>query len=153
MRPTSPSPQPRKALAKKAPPAATHGRKTSPRRTPAAKNTEQLVFTLHVGTGEVLKLEKVDVWGRRSDVREDIASALTSKTQLDDIEGALDEAFEAGISSVLSPSDNQHATTDASVEEKEIRKLLLQEIIRPEVRDHVRQRIMRSFLLAKTIDH
>ena len=69
------------------------------------EGTEQIIFTMRAPTGEVLKVEKIDVGGNRRDLSKEEVAGLVGKSEESEIEDALDEAFEAGISSLLDPKD------------------------------------------------
>ena len=72
--------------------------KHEPARHAAGDRTEQIIFTMRSDTGEVIKVEKVDAGGNRHEVSKEEIAGLVSKNEMSEIEDALDEAFEAGIS-------------------------------------------------------
>jgi hypothetical protein len=124
--------------------------KTAPPRAAGSTETEQLIFTLRAGTGEVLKIEKIDAAGKRSDVPKDKTAELAGKETMHEIEAALDVALEAGISSMLDPgNDDDEPEERESAEEMELRKLLLGLIISRAVRRRLRRRIVQRLILAQ----
>ena len=123
-----------------------------PPRTGGAEETEQLIFTLRKTTGEVVRIEKVDAAGKRVEVQKDEAALLAGKQNLDEIESALDEAFEAGIFSVLDPGGKQEAAEE-NAEETDLRRLMLKLIIGREVRHRLQSRIAQRLVLSQTLSH
>jgi hypothetical protein len=114
--------------------------------------TEQLIVTLRVGSGEVLKVEKIDVAGKRTDLPKEETARLVGKESLDEIEAALDDAFEAGISSMLDPEDDDEESHEKeTAEDMEIRKLLLGLVIGRAIRRRVRRRIVQRLILSRAL--
>jgi hypothetical protein len=125
------------------------GANIAPPCAPGATETEQLIFTLRAASGEVVRIEKIDAAGKRSDVPKDKTAELAGKETMHEIEAALDVAFEAGISSMLDPgNDDDQPEESESAEEMEIRKLLLGLIIGRAVRRRLRRRIAQRLILA-----
>ncbi len=77
---------------------------------------------------------------------------LAGKQNHDEIEAALDEAFEAGIFSVLDPEGEDEAP-EQSTEEMDLRRVLLKFIIGREVRRRLQQRIAQRLVLARALSH
>ena len=126
------------------------GKRERPRR--AGDETEQLIFTLSVPTGAVVKIEKVDPAGKRNDITKDQTVALAGRRNLHEIEVALDEAFEAGISSVLDPG-NDDEEPDESEEEVKLRRVLLTGIIGQAVRRRLQRQLVQRLILSQTLRH
>jgi hypothetical protein len=116
------------------------------------EGTEQLIFTLRPTTGEVVRIEKVDSAGRRSDIPKDETVALAGKQGLGEIEAALDEAFEAGIFSVLDPGGNGEEAEETP-EEMDLRRVLLKLVIGREVRRRLQRRLVQRLILSRTTSH
>jgi hypothetical protein len=74
------------------------------------------------------------------------------KQNLDEVEAALDEAFEAGICSVLDPG-SEDETPEETAEEMELRRTLLKLIIGREVRRRLQRRIVQRLILSRTLTH
>jgi len=81
-----------------------HSAKRERTRADAGSETKQLIFTLNAATGAVIRIEMVDPHGKRYEVPRDETVALAGKDGLHEIEAALDDAFEAGISCLLEPT-------------------------------------------------
>jgi len=122
-------------------------------RSATGEQAEQFVFTVQADTGEFLRVEEVDFAGGRREISPTTARRMANKHRLKMIEAVLDEAFEAGISSMIEPTSDVETTKEASEEEAEVRKLLLDLIIGPEVRDHVRRRIINQLILDQSVSH
>ena len=123
-----------------------------PGRAAAVEETEQLIFTLRKTNGEVVRIEKVDSGGKRSEIQKDEAAMLAGKQNLDEVESALDEAFEAGIFSVLDPGGQQEAAEETD-EEIDLRRLMLKLIIGREVRQRLQSRIAQRLILSQALGH
>ncbi len=118
----------------------------------AALETEQLIFTLNATTGAVISIEKVDPDGKRHEIPLNETVALAGKGNLHEIEVALDEAFEAGISSVLGPAGKDEPQ-DETEEETELRRLLVTRIISQNVRRRLQRRLAQKLALSQTLAH
>jgi len=126
-------------------------REAAPRQAPAG-TTEQLIFTVDTASGAVTKIEKIDAGGKRREMPQDETVALVGRDSIHEIEAALDEAFEAGISSVLGPdsADEPEADSDDDVE---LRKLLLAGMIGSEIRRKLRRRLVQRVILSRKLTH
>ena len=124
----------------------------------AGSETKQLIFTLNAATGAVIRIEMVDPHGKRYEVPRDETVALAGKDGLHEIEAALDDAFEAGISCLLEPTGGDEPGEDSeetedSDEEKELRRVLLMQIIGRDVRRRLQRRLVQRFILSRTLAH
>lgn len=134
-----------------------HASKRDFPRAAAGEETEQLVFTVRSATGEVMKIEKIDPAGKRSAIGKDETLALAGKQDLGEIEAALDEAFEAGIFSVLDPGgdgeETEETAPEESAEEADLRRVLLKLVIGREVRRRLQRRLVQRLILSRTTSH
>jgi len=135
-----------------------HSAKRERTRADTGSETKQLIFTLNAATGAVIRIEMVDPHGKRYEVPKDETVALAGKDGLHEIEAALDDAFEAGISSLLAPMggnepDEDSEVTEDSDEEKELRRVLLMQIIGRDVRRRLQRRLVQRFILSRTLAH
>jgi len=121
---------------------------------PKAIEAEQLVFTLCVATGQIIKVETVDSAGKRREVPTDKAVELAGKDDMKGIETALDDAFEAGIISMLDPESDAEESdaSDETAEDLQLRRELLMLIIGSEVRRRLLRRLAGRLILAKKIE-
>jgi len=122
--------------------------------TSGVDEAQQLVFTLCGATGQIEKVEKVDSAGTRHEVPTDEAVELAGKADMKGIEAALDDAFEAGIISMLDPESDAEETdgSDQIAEDLHLRRELLTLIIGREVRQRLLRRLAGRLLLTKKID-
>jgi hypothetical protein len=135
-----------------------HSAKRERTRADAGSETKQLIFTLNAATGAVIRIDMVDPHGKRYEVPRDETIALAGKDGLHEIEAALDDAFEAGISSLLEPTGGDEPGEDSeetedSDEEKELRRVLLMQIIGRDVRRRLQRRLVQRFILSRTLAH
>src|SRR5205809_3036990 len=82
---------------------------------------EQLVVTFSAAMGEIAKVEKVDKAGKRQELTEEECAKLAGQDEVEEIEAALEEAFEAGVAVVLGDEDAE----DYDDEERALRQLLI----------------------------
>lgn len=118
----------------------------------SAQETEQIIFTVNSMTGAIVKVEKIDSHGKRREFPKDETAALASKDTVHEIEVALDEAFEAGITSVLEPESDDDAN-GILPEEIELRHALLKGIIGSSIRRRLQRRLVQRLLLSKALAH
>lgn len=118
-----------------------------------AETAEQLIFTVDAASGTITKVEKVDTHGKHREIPREETFALTDKDSLREIEITLDEAFEAGITSVLEPDSGGPDLEGSSPEDNELRHAMLEEIIGPSIRRRLRRRLVRRLILSKALAH
>jgi hypothetical protein len=101
--------------------------------------------------GKVVKVEKLDKSGKRHEIMEEEWTALVGDDETEDIEVALEEAFEAGIAAVLGdPYDDDQADEDD--EEKAVRRLLIHRLLgRHPVQRRILQRVLVNRLLRRRL--
>ena len=108
---------------------------------------EQLVVTISPAMGGIVKVEKVDRGGKHQELTEEEWPKLVGEDEVEEIEAALDEAFEAGVVGVL--GDEYEAEGDyEDNEEKAIRRFLISELLIPR---SVRRRILHRLLLSRML--
>ena len=129
-----------------------NGAKRERGRSGAANETAQLIFTLNTATGAVTKIEKIDEAGKRREVQKDETVKLVGKDNFHEIEAALDEAFEAGISSIFQPEEEEEEGVE-SEEETELRRVLLSGIVGRNVRRRLQRRLVQRLILSQTLRH
>jgi hypothetical protein len=64
-----------------------------------------MVVTIRATTGDVVKIEKLDKAGKRDELSEEECARLAGADEHEEIEAALEAAFEAGIAGALSEDD------------------------------------------------
>lgn len=75
--------------------------------------TEQFVITRSVPTGEIINIETMDLNGQRTPVSEEIVRGIVGQDEIDELEGALDEAFDSGVTMLFDESDDGDDSSDA----------------------------------------
>ena len=114
----------------------------------AAEEEQQLIVTISKPMGGIVKVEKLDKAGKRQELAEEEWAKLAGEDEVEGIETALEEAFEAGIAVVLGDSyEDEEAYEDD--EERALRRLLIGGLLRRSVRRRILQRILLSRLLQR----
>src|SRR6516225_7086697 len=122
--------------------------KHDPARHAAGEGIEQIIFTMRSATGEVVKVEKVDAGGNHHEVSKEEIAGLVSKNEMSEIEDALDEAFEAGICSLLDPR-NEVEERPETEDELALRRELLTLVVGAGVRRRLQRRIVQRVALSR----
>ena len=114
-----------------------------------ASEEEQLVVTINAPIGKVVKVEKIDKGGKRHELAENEWAKLVDDDELEEIEAALEEAFEAGIAAVLGEEfEDDEANEDD--EDRDLRRLLIAGLLRRRpVQRRILQRLVVSHLLRR----
>jgi hypothetical protein len=105
---------------------------------------EQLVVTFNAAMGEIAKVEKVDKAGKRQELTEEECAKLAGQDEVEEIEAALEEAFEAGVAVVLGDEDAE----DYDDEERAFRQLLIGGFLE---RHPLRHRLLHQLLLRRLL--
>ena len=113
----------------------------------SAEEIEQLVVTFNAAMGEIVKLEKVDKAGKHQELTEKECAKLAGQDEVEEIEAALEEAFEAGVAVVVGDQDEQYAE-DNDDEERALRQLLIGAVLG---RHPVRRRLLHQLLLRRLL--
>jgi len=115
----------------------------------SAEEIEQLVVTLNATMGEIVKVEKVDQTGKHHELTEQELAKFAGQDEVEEIEAALEEAFEAGISVVMGEKDEEYAgDDDDDEEERALRQLLISGLL---ARHPVRRRLLHRLLLRRLL--
>jgi hypothetical protein len=106
---------------------------------------KQLVVTINPAKGGIVKVEKIDNAGKREELSEEECARLIGGDEVEEIQDALDEAFEAAVLSVIGQEDQPEGEYEDE-EEKAIRRFLISDLLIPRA---VRQRILHRLLLSR----
>ena len=106
---------------------------------------EQLVVTINPAMGGIVKVEKIDKAGKHEELSEEECGRLVGEDEVEEIEAALDEAFEAAVVSVVGDQAEGEYEDD---EEKAIRRFLISDLLIPRA---VRRRILHRILLSRML--
>ena len=101
----------------------------------------QIIVTLSLPKGEVVRVEKFAKSGKRHEVSQKEFAALAGRDEMDDLGAALEEIYAAGISDAMDDAFDDFSDTD------EIDRFILQEAAGREfARRGVRKLIVRKVL-------
>jgi hypothetical protein len=95
---------------------------------PSGTQPELYAITFDAGTGEVVKIERIDANGVRRDLSESDRTRLAAEKNEGRLGGIIEQAFEAGIACVLGGRADLDDERE-SEEEAELRRLLLRQLI------------------------
>jgi hypothetical protein len=111
--------------------------------------TTEVVVTLSPA-GEIIKVEKLDKSGRRTQVSEKEIAALAGDDVLDDLSEVLQEAYVAGISDAIEDDMLEDGEDDEG--ESIIQAYIFRRSVgRTQLRRHARQLILRQALLRRVV--
>ena len=108
---------------------------------------EQLVVTINPAMGGIVKVEKIDKAGKPEELSEEECGRLMGEDEVEEIQDALDEAFEAAVVSVTGAEDETEGEYEDD-EEKTVRRFLISELLIPRT---VRRRILHRLLLSRML--
>lgn len=108
---------------------------------------EQLVVTINPTMGEIVRVEKIDKAGKHEELSEEECGRLVGEEEVEEIQAALDEAFEAAVVSVVG-GEHQAEGEYEDDEEKAIRRFLISDLLIPRA---VRRRILHRLLLSRML--
>jgi hypothetical protein len=106
---------------------------------------QQLVVTINPATGGIVKVEKIDKSGKHEDLSEEDCGRLVGEDEVEDIQAALDDAFEAAVVSIIGDEDEAAGEYEDD-DEKAIRRFLISDLLIPHA---VRRRILHRLLLRR----
>ena len=108
---------------------------------------EKLVVTINPAMGGIVKVEKIDKAGNHQELSEQECGKLVGEDAVEEIEAALDEAFEAAVVSVIGEGDPSEEEYEDDGE-KAIRRFLISDLLIPRA---VRRRILHRLLLSQML--
>ena len=115
----------------------------------AAEDEQQVVVTISAAMGRIVKVEKTDKAGKRQELAEEDLAKLVGEDEAEEIESALEEAFEAGVAVVLGEEYEADEAYEDD-EERALRRVLLGGLLRRSVRRRILQRLVLSRLLRRS---
>ena len=116
-------------------------------KTAPEEQTKQLVVTINPAMGGIVKVERIDKAGNHEELSEEECARLIGGDEVEEIQDALDEAFEAAVLSVIGQEDQPEGEYEDE-EEKAIRRFLIGDILIPRA---VRRRILHRLLLSRLL--
>ena len=108
---------------------------------------EQLVVTINPAMGGIVSVEKINKAGKHEQLSEEECGRLVGEDEVEEIQAALDEAFEAAVVSVIGDEDQAEGEYE-DAEEKAIRRFLISDLLIPRA---VRRRILHRILLSRML--
>ena len=115
----------------------------------AAEEEQQLTVTINPAMGGIVRVERVDKAGKRQELMDEEWAKLVGEDEVDEIETALEEAFEAGIAVVLGDTYEEEEAYEDD-EERALRRLLVGGLLRRSIRRRILQRVLIGRLLRRT---
>ena len=113
----------------------------------SAEEIEQLVVTFNAALGEIVRIEQVDKDGTHQEFTEEECAKLAGQDEVEEIEAALEDAFEAGVAVMLGDEDEEYEQ-DEDNEERALRQLLIHGFLE---RHPVRCRRLHQLLLRRLL--
>jgi hypothetical protein len=107
----------------------------------------QLVVTINPARGGIVKVEKIDKAGNHQELSEQECGKLLGEDEVEEIQAALDEAFEAAVVSVIGDGDQAEEEYEDD-DEKAIRRFLISDLLIPRA---VRRRILHRLMLSRML--
>ena len=108
-----------------------------------------MVVTINPAMGGIVKVEKIDKAGRHEELSEEEWPSLLGEDEVDEIQNAIEEAFEAVVMSVIADEDEPEIENNVEdEEEKAIRRFLINDLLIPRA---VRQRILHRLLFSRML--
>jgi len=114
----------------------------------AADDEQQVVVTISASMGRIVRVEKTDKGGKRHELGDEEWAKLVGEDEAEEIESALEEAFEAGVAVVLGEEYEADEAYEDD-EERALRRLLLGGLLRRSTRRRILQRLVMSRLLRR----
>ncbi len=134
-----------------------HNTKRESPRPARTVETEQLVVTLSVPTGEIVKVEKLERGGHRRELTDEEYVGLAVDDETDKLEETLEDAYEAGVADALGENDvdgeddGHEAFERLAVGRLLVRKKLRRELRRRLMRRAVWRQMLKRELLRRTV--
>jgi len=117
--------------------------------TPAGE-TEQLVLTMSVATGEIVNVEKLDRAGKRHELSEVEYAELAVDDATDELETAIEEAYETGVADALGEDAEELAIRRLVEGRLLVRGMLRHEVGRQLLRRGIRGQLLKRGLLRRS---
>ena len=112
----------------------------------AGEEEQQVLVTINTAMGGIVRVERVDKAGKRQEVTDEEWAKLAGEDEVEDMETALEEAFEAGIAVLLGDTQEEDEAYEDD-EERALRRVLIGGLLRRSIRRRILQRILVSRLL------
>jgi len=107
----------------------------------------QLIVTINPALGGIVNVEKIDKAGKHEELSDEECARLVGEDEVDEIQDAIEEAFEAVVMNVIGEEDQAESENDDE-EEKVIRRFLINDLLIPRA---VHRRILHRLLLSRML--
>jgi hypothetical protein len=108
-----------------------------------------ITATIEAATGKIIAVRSVDDAGEASELTTDRRAWLSEQIGEASLEDLFEQAFEAGIASVLGEDEEAEADADASESEEDV--ALRHQILQPMIEHSAARRLMRQEILGRAI--
>ena len=108
---------------------------------------KQFVVTINPAMGGIVKVENIDKAGKHEEFSDEECARLVGEDEVEEIQDAIDEAFEVAVMSVIGEED-QAERENEDEEDKAIRRFLINDLLIPRA---VRRRILHRLLLSRML--
>jgi hypothetical protein len=102
--------------------------------------TEQLVLTIETPSRKVVKIERVDEDGARQELSEEECAKLAGEDEVEELDAALEEAFEAGAAAALGEDDEDEDDQGTMIRRRLRHRLLTRLLLRRLIRRRLLER-------------
>ena len=151
----TPTPKPAQPRAEKAdqPEAAKPARATAVRADQPVHRLMTVTITIDAESAEVVRIEGVDATGSRHELSDEEKASIVKERRDERLGMLVEQAFEAGIASVLGREDEEE-TTEESPEDVELRRELLAPLMEQSGLGHLTERTaLNRAMLGTLIEH
>jgi hypothetical protein len=142
---------PRHEAPKNGPGGQTHAPRREAAKTPVAGETEQLVLTLDVATGEIVNVEKLDRSGHRHELTEAEYAELAADDVTDELEATFEEAYETAVADALGEDAEELALRRLVGGHLLVRGMLRHELGRQLLRRAIRRQVVKRGMLRRSV--
>jgi hypothetical protein len=113
-----------------------------------------VTITIDAESAEVVRVEGVDSTGARHELSADEKSSFIKERRDERVAALVEQAFEAGIASVLGVGDEEEEKTEESPEDAEFRRQLLAPLLERSGLGNLRERpLLNRAILGTLIEH
>ena len=119
--------------------------------TTASDLSDLLTLTIDVKTGQIVKIESVDSTGAHHELSDEEKANLARQKNKSTVEAIIEQAFEAGIASVLGDGGEEEDLEEEDSIESEKDANLRQLLLRPLIENSAAKRLIRRDVLSRAI--
>jgi hypothetical protein len=109
----------------------------------AAGAIKQVLLTLSVATGEIVKIEKLDQAGKRHELSDGEYAELAVDDETEELDAVLEEAYETGVGDALGADDDGVGEEELALRRLAVGRLLVRGMLRRGLRRRLVRRAIR----------